>query len=136
MRGPSPLALQVPQNLTSHRAVVYPEFANAYARALDMRMDHYVHEIEAIADDAEGDVRRAALRIDTRKWIASKLAPKRYGERLHIEAGDPMERYRNMTDEQRLNEARALVEEAHRVLERARAEGMTSEGEVKLINEK
>jgi hypothetical protein len=36
-----------------------------------------------------------------------------------------------MTDEQRLQEARALVAEAKRVLERARAEGITIEADVK-----
>jgi hypothetical protein len=40
-----------------------------------------------------------------------------------------------MTDEQRLQEAQSLVEEAYRVLERAKAEGVTIEPEVKLIRE-
>jgi hypothetical protein len=40
-----------------------------------------------------------------------------------------------MTDEQRLQEARALLEEAYRVLERAKAEGMTIEGEAEAITE-
>jgi len=113
------------------------EFANAYARALDMRMDYYVHAIEEIADGS-GDVKRDTLRVDTRKWIAAKLAPRRYGDRVALAEGsdDPLARYRAMTDEQRLQEARALVAEARRVLERARAEGMTIEGEVKLIKEK
>jgi hypothetical protein len=102
-----------------------------------MRMDYYVHEIEAIADDEKGDVRRDTLRVDTRKWIASKLAPRRYGDRVALTDGngDPLARYREMTDEQRLKEAQQLVAEAKRVLERARAEGMTIEGEAKLIEE-
>lgn len=115
----------------------YPEFADAYARAIDMRMDYYVHEIEAISDGS-GDVKRDTLRVDTRKWIASKLAPRRYGDRVALTDGngDPLARYREMTDAQRLQEAQQLVVEAHRVLERAKAEGMTIEGEVKLIEEK
>src|SRR5262249_31399191 len=114
----------------------YPEFANAYARAMDERMDCYVHEIEAIADGS-GDVKRDTLRVDTRKWIASKLAPRRYGERVALTDGngDPLARYREMTDAQRLQEARAMVEEARRVLERAKAEGVTIEAEVKLIED-
>jgi hypothetical protein len=100
-------------------------------------MDYYVHEIETIADGS-GDVKRDTLRVDTRKWIASKLAPRRYGDRVALADGncDPLTRYREMTDEQRLQEAQAMVEEAHRVLKRARAEGMTLEAEVKLIEKK
>jgi hypothetical protein len=100
---------------------LYPEFADAYARAKDMRMDHYVHEIEEIADGS-GDVKRDTLRVDTRKWIASKLAPRRYGDRVALADGsdDLLARYRELTDEQRLREAQQLVAEAMRVLERAR----------------
>lgn len=32
-------------------------------------------------------IARSRLRVDTRKWIMSKLAPKKYGEKLEI-AGD------------------------------------------------
>ena len=98
---------------------------------MDMRMDHFAHDIEEIADSG-GDVKRDTLRVDARKWIASKLAPRRYGDRLALtddNNNDSLARYREMTDEQRLQEARALVEEAMRVLERARAEGITIEGE-------
>jgi hypothetical protein len=102
-----------------------------------MRMDYYLHDIEEIADGS-GDVKRDTLRVDTRKWIAAKLAPRRYGDRVALADGsdDPLARYREMTDEQRLQEAQQLVSEAMRVLERARAEGITIEGEVKLIEEK
>lgn len=41
--------------------------------------------------DAEGNARpnsewitRSRLRVDTRKWYLSKLAPKRYGDRLDV----------------------------------------------------
>jgi hypothetical protein len=34
------------------------------------------------------DVQRARLQVDTRKWLLSKLAPKKYGERLEL-TGDP-----------------------------------------------
>lgn len=35
-----------------------------------------------IADDKEGDPQRDRLRIDTRKWLASKLKPKKYGDKI------------------------------------------------------
>jgi hypothetical protein len=62
----------------------------------------------------------------------ARMAPRRYGDRVALTDGsdDPLARYRAMTDEQRLREARGLVEEARRVIERARAEGMTIEGEL------
>ena len=34
--------------------------------------------------DAE-HVQRSRLRIDTRKWMAGKLAPKKYGEKIEYE---------------------------------------------------
>ena len=33
-------------------------------------------------------VQRSRLRVDTRRWYASKIAPKKYGEKLEL-AGDP-----------------------------------------------
>ena len=43
----------------------------------------------------------------------------RYGDRLTlVDGSDPLARYREMTDEQRLQEATTLLEEAYRVLER------------------
>jgi hypothetical protein len=58
-------------------------------------MDHWADEIIDIADDAGRDVSvdnegnqrvngeaiaRSRLRVDTRKWIMSKLAPRKYGD--------------------------------------------------------
>jgi len=63
-----------------------------YARARERQADHYAAEIIDIADDNDGDmvdgspnpecVARSRLRIDARKWYASKLAPKRYGDKI------------------------------------------------------
>lgn len=82
-------------------------FANQYARAKDIGLDEMADEIFDIADDSRNDwierqnaktgevyevvndeaISRARLRVDARKWYLSKLAPKRYGERLEL-AGD------------------------------------------------
>ncbi len=40
-----------------------------------------------IADDLSEDSNSRRVRIDTRKWLLSKMAPKRYGDRLEL-AGD------------------------------------------------
>lgn len=79
-------------------------FAQQYARAREDQADALADEIVAIADEAEvsakqdGEeirlaldataVARNRLRVDARKWVASKLKPKKYGERTTL-AGDP-----------------------------------------------
>ena len=35
--------------------------------------------------DADGDTHRDRLRVDTRKWILSKLVPKKYGTKVTAE---------------------------------------------------
>jgi len=57
------------------------DFTVRYARARQEQADHYADEMLAIARD-EPDVNRARLQIDTRKWIASKLKPKKYGDKI------------------------------------------------------
>ena len=62
-----------------------------------MQVEYWSHEIIERADDAKGDrvidergalvvdhehINRAKLRVDTRKWLMSKLLPKRYGDRV------------------------------------------------------
>ena len=34
-------------------------------------------------------IQRSRLRVDSRKWLASKLAPKKYGDRLAAELSGP-----------------------------------------------
>jgi len=73
----------------------HPRFAEKYALAKAKQAELIAEEIVDIADDgindtyidAEGNVKvdtdviaRSRLRVDTRKWYASKLAPKIYGE--------------------------------------------------------
>ena len=67
-----------------------PEFLNLYVRAKEDCAEHFAEEMVEIADDAQvledsAAVNRARLRVDTRKWIASKLKPKKYGEHLEID---------------------------------------------------
>jgi hypothetical protein len=58
-------------------------FASHYARARDDASEGYVDELISIAD-ASGDAR---LRVDARKWVVSKLLPKKYGDRLALDHG-------------------------------------------------
>ncbi len=73
------------------------DFRGQYAHAREMQADALFDEALEIADDATGDwatdakgnkvldhehVQRSRLRVDTRKWAAGKLAPKRYGDKM------------------------------------------------------
>lgn len=65
-------------------------FRDRYAHAREAQADALFDELVEIADDTgELDdnvkVQRARLQIDTRKWVASRLAPKKYGETNKIE---------------------------------------------------
>ena len=81
------------------------EFSQQYAIAKQECADALVEEILDIADDGTNDwmeahgkdgdnvgwkingesMQRSRLRVDTRKWIASKMKPKKYGDKLFQE---------------------------------------------------
>lgn len=66
---------------------VNEEFDHAYAQAREMRAELWADEIIDIADEPAKDmaaVTRARLRVDTRKWLLSKLLPKIYGDKLEV----------------------------------------------------
>lgn len=77
------------------------EFRDNYEVAVNERTEDDVEDIRDIADDGSNDfqeqmekdgsttlrlnsenIQRSRLRVDTRKWIASKRLPKKYGERI------------------------------------------------------
>lgn len=89
-----------------------PDFSGQYARAREARAALLVEQSMEIVDGL-GDaptseqIQAARLRVDTRKWFASKLAPKKYGERLQTDAtvtanvtGDFTHRLAAMTDDE------------------------------------
>ena len=72
-----------------------------YTRAREEQAETFVDEILDIADDTKDDtylddngkliinqevIARSRLRVDSRKWIASKLKPKRFGDYTKIQA--------------------------------------------------
>lgn len=71
------------------------EFRQMYAIAREDQADTLADEILGIADapavaDTPDNVQRDRLRIDSRKWLAAKLRPKRYGEKTESTLlGDP-----------------------------------------------
>lgn len=72
-------------------------WATQYASARVDYIENIAQDIIEISDEDPsrtdkdnvdtGDVQSKRLRVDSRKWLLSKLAPKRYGERLTV-AGD------------------------------------------------
>ena len=60
-------------------------FSEQYARARETQAEIYAEEIISIADcssEEAGAVAKARLQVDARKWYASKVAPKKYGDRI------------------------------------------------------
>ena len=60
------------------------DFAQKYARARERQADRRNEEIIVIADTAT-DANLARVQIEARKWQASKLAPKKYGDRTQVD---------------------------------------------------
>ena len=60
--------------------------SDRYARAKSHQSEREADIILDIADNATNqDYQVARLRVDARKWIASKLLPNKYGERTQID---------------------------------------------------
>jgi hypothetical protein len=64
-------------------------FSSQYAMAAQIRMDCLADEILEIADNESGDPARDRLRLDVRKWLMSKIAPKRFGDKLDLTHASP-----------------------------------------------
>ena len=65
-----------------------PEFSERYAHAREQQADFYADEIIEIADNCPpetGEVAKAKLKIDARKWKAARLAPKKYSEKTELD---------------------------------------------------
>lgn len=63
-------------------------FSSRYAVARRALMDRWAEDILVIADDVTLEPNDRRVRVDTRKWLMSKLDVKRYGDKL-IHSGDP-----------------------------------------------
>lgn len=60
------------------------EFRKQYARARESQADAIADEILNIADEAV-DPAKARVQIDARKWLAGKMRPKVYGDKVLTE---------------------------------------------------
>lgn len=87
-----------------------PEFKALLDAATQARCDALAEEMLDIPDEEE-DVNRARLKVDTRKWIASRMMPKRYGDRTIHEGGDKPIGIASITAEMTPEEAGRLYKE-------------------------
>jgi hypothetical protein len=62
-----------------------PDFVTQYARAREDQAEAHADRIIEIADDKTIDANHKRIMVDARKWVASKLKPKRYGDKLDLE---------------------------------------------------
>lgn len=68
-----------------------PEFREQYARAREAQTEAMLEDVLMIADGATPeDVQVAKLRVEARKWAMSKLAPKKYGDKVTQEISGTM----------------------------------------------
>lgn len=83
----------------------YATFRDQYTRARECQADYLAEEILDIADDSKNDtyiddngnvrtdqevIGRSRLRVDARKWLASKMYPKKYGDKVAIGGADDL----------------------------------------------
>jgi hypothetical protein len=68
----------------------HDEFAGMYARARGEQAERFAMEIVEIADSCD-DPAKARLQIDARKWMAGKMLPKRYGDKIDLEHSGEVE---------------------------------------------
>jgi hypothetical protein len=65
------------------------DFCEQYTRAKEESTEALSEDMLEIADDKDGDPQRDRLRIETRKWLASKLKPKKYGDKVDLTHSGP-----------------------------------------------
>ena len=81
----------------------HEDFRNAYSRARECQMESWADDIVHISDDSRNDtqvdedghevtnhdvIARSRLRVDTRKFLMSKIAPRLYGDKLALTGAD------------------------------------------------
>ena len=107
----------------------HPDFLQQYAHAKQAQADYLAEEMLDIADDGRNDwmerldkdgksigwelngehVQRSRVRLDTRKWLASKLKPKKYGDAVTLK-GDAENPLTPLNDAELVAKHAALLE--------------------------
>jgi hypothetical protein len=96
-------ALKTSEGMPSYQLVMLmlrnnPEFRAIYEKAVESRADRLAEEIIELADQEMPDglegpmasawVQQKRMQVDARKWVASKLKPKTYGDRIDVAVTD------------------------------------------------
>jgi hypothetical protein len=96
-------ALKTSDKMPSYQLVMLmlrnnPEFRSMYEKAVESRADRLAEEIIELADQempeglegpmASAWVQQKRMQVDARKWVASKLKPKTYGDRIDVAVTD------------------------------------------------
>lgn len=67
------------------------QLAERYMRARETLIEYIAEETMEICDasaETAVEVNKQRLQVDTRKWLLAKLAPQRYGDKLHLAGHD------------------------------------------------
>jgi hypothetical protein len=115
-----------------------PEFARQYGLARDQQLEYFADLIVEESRDSAGDflgtnektgrplwdhenVQRSRLKVDSLKWILSKLKPERYGDRIAMGGipGQPIqtEDITSLSPVDRAQRVAALMEKARQARE-------------------
>lgn len=84
----------------------HTQFSEQYARAREEQAEAFADEIVTIADDAAPDgacISKAKLQIEARKWTASKLKPKKYGDKIAVGGADDLPPIKSGVDASKLS---------------------------------
>lgn len=125
-------------------------FQAKYTRAREALVEHWADELLEIADDGTLDtipgtnkhgeevqvsnpsnVQRDRLRVDSRKWLMSKLTPKKYGDRVDVDVSGEVVHVAvsSLSDREKARRwALFMVED-----QQAAASGVVIEGEVQSV---
>lgn len=106
----------------------YPQFLTQYTKARELQQELLYDELFEIADDSSNDyietengerlnsehVNRSRLRIDTRKWVMERMAPKKYSTQTKVDhtSSDGSMSPDGMTSEERQNRIAELLNKA------------------------
>jgi hypothetical protein len=98
----------MPDEGTVYRWIAtHEEFRQGYARARELQAMRWAEEVLSIADDRTLDPQDRRIRVDTRKWLLSKVLPRIYGDKVTV-AGDaaaPIANVVRVADLERLSDA-------------------------------
>ena len=131
-----------------NRSTVYlwtsknPQFSDMYARARESLHEHWADEILTIADDGTTDyvtkvgrngheyeavdqehIQRSRLRVDSRRWLLSKLKPGVYGDRIESVVSGQIDVVHSLSDRERMRRMALFL------LEDEAADGVVIEGQ-------